>query len=287
MAEVIIGDSTWIDPTTLDGTFARGLVPRDLTAFPMGAFAPVANIPLVDLTTLPDRIRESEEKKTRLSDMMMRGNNGGMIPSLDQNDPKYFNTRTPRWGYCWAHGPVGAVIALRARFGQPYVPLSAFGLAYTIKNGRDEGAWAALALDKLIRDGVGPEAGVGAWPRFEQKMRHPGDLFWEEAKKYIVTDGWMEISSPVYDRDMSYHQILSCLINRVPVCKDHNWWGHSVLGLDVWDAYPNKDPKDLSRYGTVDRNSWGNQYGTNGFYKLKDQKARADNAVAPSAVMAG
>jgi hypothetical protein len=283
MADLIIGDDTWIAPSNMDGTFARGLVQRDLKAFPMGAFAPVANIPLVDMKDLPDRIREQEEKQTSLRHMILRGNYGQPIPSLDQNDPKYFNSRNPRWGYCWAHGPVGATEALRARFGEPFVRLSAFGLAYTIKNGEDLGGWAALAMDKLIRDGVGPEE---LWPRFEQKMRHPGDLFWVKAQEYKVTDGWVELESPVYDRDLSWHQILSLLINRVPVCKDHNWWGHSVYGCAVWDAYPNKDPKDPSRYGTWDRNSWGDQYGDRGFYKLKDTKARPDNAVAPSAVMA-
>ncbi len=283
MADIIMGDDTWIDPSTLDGTMPRGLVPRDLKSFPMGAFAPVANIPLVPLEELPDRIREQEEKQTSLRHMLLTGNFGQPIPSLNQNDPRYFNSRFPRWGYCWMYGAVGCVEALRARFKMPYVRLSAFGNAYTLKQGADEGGWGALAMDMLIRRGVGPES---LWPNFEQKMRQPNDPYWTEAEKFKVTDGWMELESPVYDRDLSWHQVLSLLINRVPVSKDHNWWGHSVYGVGVWDAYPNKDPKDPSRYGTWDRNSWDDTYGDRGFYRLKDTRARPDNAVAPIAVMA-
>lgn len=279
MQELIIGDDTYVPPSMMDGTFARGLVPRDMQAFPVGAFAPPASIPLVNLDDLPDMIREQEEKKSRLSDIVLRAG----IPPLNQNDPKYFNSRNPRWGYCWGHGPVDAVIALRARMNQPYVPLSAFGLSYTIKNGKDEGAWGALALDKLIRDGVGPES---LWPRFEQRMRSPDDEFWKQAQLYKVTDGWMELEAPVYDRDLSKHQVLSCLIMRVPVPADFNWWGHHVNLYDVVDSFPNKSPRDLSRYGVRFRNSWGNSYGDRGFAVLTGSKSVPDNAVAPNAVTA-
>jgi hypothetical protein len=278
MAEIIIGDDTYNDLADIDGGM-KGLVPRDMQAFPMGAFAPVANIPLIPYKYMPDLIREQEANKSRLSDILLRQN----IPSMDQNDPRYRNPRDPRWGYCWMYGSVGALIAVRARMGLDYVDLSAFGPAYTMKNGRDEGGWGALSLDKLIKDGTGPES---LWPEFEQKMRRPDDPFWVEAKKYRFTDGWMEIEDPVYNRDLSRHQQLSCLLNRVPVVSDYNWQEHCTYSCDVVDAFPNMDPNDPMRYGTRNRNSWGNRYGTLGFYILTGRKSYADNAVAPAVATA-
>lgn len=278
MDEPIIGDDGFIEPALVDGGM-KGLVPRDRQSFPMGAFAPVSKIPLIPYKDFPDLIREQEAKKSRTSDVVLRAK----IPSLDQNDPRYFNSRHPRWGYCWYHGPVDALHATRELMGEPYVPLSAFGGAYTQMNGEDRGAWGALALDLLITKGAGPES---LWPRFEQKMRAPTDPFWVEAKKYRFTDGWMEITDPVYERDLSRHQHLSCLIQRICVVCDYNWQGHCTNSYDVVDAFPNMDPNDPMRYGTRNRNSWGDQYGKLGFYILTGRKSYADNAVAPAVAIA-
>lgn len=191
-----------------------------------------------------------EANKSRLSDIRMRGNKGGMIPSLDQNDPRYMQTRNPRWGYCWAHGPVAAAVVLRAVMNLPYEPLSAFGVAYTIKKGVDEGAWGALALDFIKDRGIPPER---LWPRFEQRMRPDSDPIWNEAKNYRLTDGWMELQSPVYDRDMSFDQVMTCLLNRIPVCADFMWWGHHVVLLDPVEVSP-------GRFGVRLWNSWGDTW---------------------------
>src|SRR6185436_5678344 len=98
----------------------------DMQAHPVGAFAPPANIKLIPRTEWPDRIAQMEATKSRLSDIWMRGDNGNPIPALDQNDPKYMQTRHPRWGYCWFYGSTGATMILRAKAMQPYVRLSAF-----------------------------------------------------------------------------------------------------------------------------------------------------------------
>lgn len=275
--ELIIGDDTCIDPAVFDGTFGRGLVPRDMASFPVGSFAPPAEIKLIPRSEWHERIRAMEADKSRLSDIRMRGHNGGMIPSLDQNDPRYRTRPDVRWGYCWSHGPVAAAIILRALQNQPYVPLSAFGVAYTIKQGKDEGAWGALALDFLNERGIPPES---MWPRFEQRHRPANDPVWAEAAKYKVTAGWMELSPPVWDRDMTIDQVMTCLLNRVPVCADFNWWGHHVCLLDPVEVSPGK-------FGVRLWNSWGDGWGKNGMSVLTDSKMIPDNAVAPSMVIAG
>lgn len=265
MNEQVIGDNTYIPKEWMDGTFARGYVPRDMASYPVGSFAPPANITLCDLKELPDRIREQEEKKSRLSDIWKRTG----IWNLDQGNV----------GYCWAHGPVHAVMVLRMLMNQPLVPLSAYSVAATIKKGRDEGAWGALALDFIIKNGICEQKD---WPQGDRKLRPLTDPMWQTAAKYKATDGWFELESPVYDRDMSKHQVLTCLIDRVPVPADSMWWGHHTCWFDVVDSYPNKSATDLSRYGIRGIHSWYQQM----FFVLKDSKSVPDNAVAMAGVLA-
>jgi hypothetical protein len=264
MNELIIGDDPFLPAETFSGS--RGLVYRDMDHFPVGSFAPPTDIQRIPRNEWSARIREMERTKSRLSDLRMIGNRGQMIPSLDQGS----------WGYCWAHGPVAAMLILRAKMGLPYVPLSAFGTAYTLKNGRNEGAWAAMAVDFLETRGC-PKA--SDWPRDDRRMRPVNDPIWNTAKNYRITDGWMELEAAVYDRDMTFDQVMTCLLNRIPVCCDFYWWGHSVVALDPVEVAPN-------RFGIRIWNSWSDSWGDKGMSVLTDSKCIPDNAVAPSLVTA-
>lgn len=272
MSELIIGDDTYIPPSMMDGTFGRGLVPRDMASFPVGSFAPPASIKLIPRPEWSGRIKEMEADKSRLSDVLRRSG----LPSLNQNDPRYMQTRAPRWGYCWAYGTVGAVMAVREAMNLPRVQLSAFGVAYTIKGGRDEGAWGALSLDFAIKRGIPTEAD---WPNFEQRMRSESDPCWQTAQDYRVTGGWMELEPAAYDRDLTFDQMMTCLLNRIPVVVDLMWWGHCVYACDPVETSPGK-------FGIRIRNSWDDSWGDKGFAVLSGSKAIPDNAVAPAVVLA-
>jgi hypothetical protein len=267
MPELILGDDSYLPANWFDGSHGRGLVPRDFAAHPVGSFAPPAEIPLIPRAEWGERIRAMEQSKSRLSDLRLTANGGQKIPSLDQGS----------WGYCWAHGPVAAATVLRAMQNQPYVPLSSFGVAYTIKQGRNEGAWGALALDFLRDRGIPREAD---WPRFDRRLRPATDPIWQTAKNYRVTGGWMELTPPVWDRDMTIDQVMTCLLNRVPVCADFHWWGHHVVLLDPVEVSP-------GRFGVRLWNSWGDAWENDGMAVLTDAKMIPDNAVAPAIVVAG
>lgn len=266
--ELVIGDDTPIEAPSVSGGM-RGLVPRP-ESFTSSALAPV-DIPLIPMRDWPDLIREQEAKKTRLSDIIRVGNAGKPIPSKQQNEGN-----TGRWGYCWSYGTVGAVEALRAVMGQPYVPLSAFGVAYTIKGGRDEGAWGAMSLDFLMDRGVPSEA---AWPNF---ARRPAvEDVWADAARHKVTSAWADLSRPNWDRDLTVQQKGSLLLARVPVVNDYPWWGHCVYSCDLVDADPSRAAEDPLRYASRDRNSWGDSYGDIGFVVIKGTRWIPGNAVAP------
>lgn len=269
---LVIGDDT---PTAeyaaqSDGR-ARGLVPRNYDEFPQGCYAAapawdIASLPLVPWDEIPDRIAHMEETKTRLIDLVEK------LDPLDQNGQ----------GYCWFYSGTAAIQCLRMRNNQKNVRLSAHSGAWVIKGGRDQGGWGAQGLDFQRDRGVMP---VSLWP--EKSMN--GNAYntaanWEVAKEYRATEGFVDLNSAQYDRELTVHQIISCYLNRIPVISDFNWWGHSVCGLWMYDIYPHKAKNDPNRYAANEiLNSWARTWGQNGRGILKDSKAFPNGASAPRA----
>jgi hypothetical protein len=265
----VIGDDT--PSRTYDATaLGKGLVMRNYDEHPVGCYgsAPpfsVDEMPLVPWDEIPDRIAHLEETKTRLSDIYQH-------PSLDQNGQ----------GYCWFYSGTSCIQILRERNNQPYQRLSAHSGAWVIKNGRDQGGWGAQGLDFQRQRGVMP---ITVWPEKSMDGRRFNTAEnWKVAEEYRVTEGFVDLDPPQYDRELSVHQVLSCLINRVPVIADYMWWMHSVGVLDALDLYKNKSKRDPRRYGTNILNSWTDRWGNRGRGILKDSKAFPDGASAPRAV---
>ena len=67
--------------------------------------------------------------------------------------------------------------------------------------------------------------------------------------------------------------MMTLLLCRIPVCVAYNWWGHAVTMTD---------PVLLGdgRFGARGRNSWGSQYGANGFFVVEEYYATPDEAYA-------
>ncbi len=265
--EHIINDSNFRDHIP-GGSHAAGqsfgAIPRDYKVNPPGCYGtPTAvTIPLVPRSEWSARIKAMEATKSRLSDIIL----GQNIPSLDQNGK----------GYCWAHSSTGSIIARRAALGMPYVPLSAYAPACIIKSFQDEGGWGALSMDFAMSRGIPSEA---LWPAQSMSRSNDNPATWENAALHKVTDGWIDMASAVYDRNLTFDQVMTLLFARIPVVGDFNWWGHSIYLCD---------PVEVSSgsFGIRFRNSWGDSYGSKGFSVLEGNKAIPDGAVAPSVVMA-
>ena len=245
--------------------FGRGLVERDLTKYPPGhyMFAPPAEIKLIPRSEWSARIKEMEETKSRLSDIRMTGDNGKMIPALDQG----------QYGYCWAHSTVGCIHMLRAMDGQPYVPLSAFAVAATIKNGANEGGWGAQSLDFVISKGVPDQK---YWPQGSANLSHGTAECWANAALHKVTEDWQDLTNAQYDRNLTFDQVMTLLLSRIPVVGDFNFWGHSVCLLDPVEVEPGS-------FGVRLLNSWSNSWSDRGMGVLRGNQAIPDGAVAPRA----
>lgn len=298
--EVIITDTNFtqhIQPFTDEsGERKKGLVPRDWKKYPQGSLKgevgmhAIADLPSFDPSEFTKLIALQLEEGRRLSDFRaVRGPNGGMIPARDQNGR----------GYCWRHSGTSAHLLLRAVQDMEYADLSAYAGACRIKNYRDEGGWGAQGLQDIVDYGDPTSA---FWPQQSTSRSNDNPATWANAKLHRVTEGFVDLASPEYDRNMTVNQMITCLLVGVPVVVDFNWWSHSVCAMDVvsgqnqWKKTRGDSGKlmKLSEFdsfwgvntvmgGLAIRilNSWGDSWSEQGSGLLTGTKAVADGATAP------
>ena len=238
---------------------ARGYDPSTVDRSIYGMMAPPAEIPLIPRSEWSERIKEKEATKSRISDILR----GANIPSTDQNG----------FGYCWSFSTTGCIQALRAFNNQPFIPLNGCSIAATIKQGRDEGGWCGLSCRFAMEHGIAPMGtGPGQWPALSRKYQTLEPACREEMAKFKVSESWIDLTRADYDQEMTFDQVISCLLCNIPVALDYNWWGHSVMGCDAVEVSKNS-------FGIRPRNSWTDNYGDKGFFVLQGSKAIPDNAV--------
>lgn len=257
MRELIIDDGNWssVLQVSIDGEIkGTGQKPRDFSVDPPEMFNPPSEMELIPRSEWSARIKEMEETKSRLSDLREG------IPSLDQGPI----------GYCWAHSPVHCVMLLNRIANQPYVPLSAYSVASIIKGGRDEGAWCGLSAKFLREHGVATQE---EWPQGSRDNRRDTSALRQSMAKRKVTEEWVDLTRQVWDTDLTFDQLATCLLNRIPCAIDMNWWGHSIAALDLVEVERNS-------FGVRIWNSWGDAWENKGMAILRGNKAIPDGAVA-------
>lgn len=265
--ELVINDENYvkfIEPVVNGETVRRGLIPRNMKAHPVGdglGAVDAVTMPLTPRSEWSERIKEMEATKSRLSDLRRRGNNGQIIPALDQNGQ----------GFCWAYSTGACLMLLRAAMNVPYVRVSPHAVACVIKSFRDEGGWGALSMDFAVQKGYPSEK---FWPQKSMSRSYDKPETWANAGQHKVTEGYWDMSAQVYDRNLTFDQVMTCLLNRIPVVLDYNWWGHSVCGIDPVEVEPGS-------FGVRILNSWSDGWGDKGEAVLQGNKAIPDGAVAP------
>ena len=242
------------------------------TIAPRGGYRSVRrfDVPLIPRSEWPERIAQMEREQSRLSDLMNRGDNGQQIKHLDQNGQ----------GYCWAYSTATAITACRARDGQPYHRLSAHAVACRIKNFRDQGGWNPQSAEFAMEHGYPT---VATWPEKSMSRSHNNERTWDEAKNFRITEGFMDLAPSAWDRNLTFDQLMTCLLKRIPCPTDFMWWRHSVCALDPIEVDSSRPLSDPNRWGVGIGNSWRG-WGTNSYGVLKGRKAIPDGACAVSAV---
>lgn len=265
-----------------DQGFAKGLVPRDYSQHPVGAAASSVAfseaIELIPREKWPAMCAEQREKKSSLYHIRETGGpSGGRIPSLDQNGQ----------GFCWIYSVTGCVQLLRAAAGMEYVELSPHSGACKIFGFQDRGAWGALALDFIAENGI---AAAKDWPQKSMHKRHDNARTWKNAKKYRVTEGWIDLDiDHASEAHLNFDQVATLLLSRVPVVCDFNWWGHSVFAFELIDAYPELGQEQLDhpeRWCIRIGNSWRDSWGDRGTAVLQGKRAIPNGGCAPRVVVA-
>jgi hypothetical protein len=230
-----------------------GTVERDYSEFPQEMFEPQSQIPIIPRNEWDARLEEMERTQSSLKHIRDKAANGNPMPYLDQF----------KMGYCWTHSGVHAVMIARAVMNLPYVPLSAYSVAATIKKGANRGGWCGECADFLRKRGVSPQK---TWPQGDANYRkYDRPEVWTEAAKFKTTEDWFDITRNIWDQRMTFDQAFSLLLQRIPLALDFNWWGHSVCGL-----FPVK--VEANSYGIGILNSHLN-FGENGVGILRGDRA--------------
>lgn len=232
----------------------RGHDPSQVQRF---MFAPPREIQLIPESEWIPRIRERKKYKMGLRDLFLAGKIGQV---KDQNGQ----------GYCWAYSTTRTCEYIRAAvMNQKHVPLSAHSVACKVKGFRDEGGWCGLSAQFIRANGIVPES---LWPAKSMSRSHDTTANWQEGAKYRIIEDFVDLASPVYSQNLTFAQVVSCLLQNIPVVCDWNWWAHSVCGVDV-------DEKDGEVCIDID-NSWTPSWGNNGTGLIQGNRKFPDGAVA-------
>lgn len=296
----VIDDDNWqqhVHAPQVDGeNKAKGLVPRDYEANPVGSYAAVPS--LSELKLIPrdqwiDLIKKQEADQSSLQHIRRKnGPNGSHIPALDQNGD----------GYCWSYSGHGCVMLNRAKMMLPYKRLSGHCVAAIIKKGRDEGGWGAASADFIAQYGT---ADVDHWKEKSRDIRQDTPEMRQHMLSYKVDGAWRDLQAAAYDANFSEDQACTLLLSNIPIQGDFNWWSHSVclmrlvLNMRPTEAKSAKakrmlktDLKSLdfnneAEYkvfadiiGKLGLNSWTDNYGDLGEFVLTGSKAKLDGGVA-------
>ena len=165
--------------------------------------------------------------------------------------------------YCWAHGSVRAVEITRIFEGQSPLILSAESVAVPITGGENRGGTPDEALARLIAYGACHQT---FWPLNDRDEQAAADGWRDNALLHRILQ-WLDVDS--------FQMQMTLAFLRIPVAIGLRWWGHLVCQLDPIHL-------DDGRFALGCDNSWGADWGDNGYFILEESKATADlGAFAP------
>lgn len=235
--------------------------------------APPREIRLIPRSEWSDRIKERKAQKATGRDVRNRMNDGGKHKSLDQNGQ----------GYCWTYSVTQTVMFMRGVAHQPYRRLSAHAVACVVKGFRDQGGWCGLSAAFIrgqLKSGYAGVPSVDEWPEKSMSRAHDKPETWAAAKAHVITEDWVDLTVPVYDQNLTFDMVASCLLQGVFCAVDFNWWAHSVCAIDIVEV-------ESGSYGLEIINSWTDNWGDEGIGILRGSRAVPDGAVATRAVTGG
>jgi len=210
-------------------------------------------IPRIPRSEWDDRIRELEDKRARLSDLLF--SEGWTVHNQQDTN------------YCWVFAATAAVEFVRLLQAADNKRLSPASVGSKITNFRNVGGWSTRAIEFISVNGIVP---ADLWPPTAISRKYDKVEYWEEAKKYQIIE-WADLEPKTLD------ELFSALLIGFPVAVGYDWWGHAVVALDA--------VKIDGKYGVRIANSWGDHWGSRGLGILLGQRAIPDDACAPMIIV--
>lgn len=225
----------WEDRGKLCGCIAEPQFPRAMDGPPLSEV-----IPLIPRKEWPDRIRA--RSASQLSHLIEVAG----LPCYDQGGTNY----------CWAHAATLALNAAEIVSGLPMVELAPESVAVPITGGRNRGGTLTEALDYLRAFGAAERRFI---PRNELRQSRFADG-WKANRALHRIDEYHPIVGPkIWD------QMITGVLDGFALMKGLRWWEHAVADTDV---VLDDDDTVLVKF----RNSYGAEYGENGFAYLDESR---------------
>jgi len=133
-----------------------------------------------------------------------------------------------------------------------------------------QGGWCVLSAQFIRETGIPAQS---FWPQGSAKLSYDTPEMRANAALHKVTEDWVDLTKDVYDQNLTFDQVASCLLTNIPVALDYNWWSHSICGIRLVRIAANE-------YGIKILNSWGDNWEDKGMAILQGRRSIPDGAVA-------
>jgi hypothetical protein len=247
----VILESTHVgDPGVVGGQ--RGYRPRDWDLHPYGS------IPYTK--PFPDHLRiPRSEWDTRYS--AMNTNATSLAAKVKATGWTVFNQG--QTNYCWANAICAAMEIVRINMNEPHVRLSSASVAAIIKDFNNWGGWGHEANAFCVERGCATHA---TWPNAVIRPSQAAIQQAETEREHFRVVEFYEI--PPGDQDA----FMSALFLNMVAAPGYDWWRHQVTACSPW-----KSPDGI--WGSHGPNSWGRNWGEDGWYYLEGSKSIPDDCV--------
>ncbi len=230
----------------------HGYIDRDFSTNPLGSVLPICEAPVHSRDRWKDLMALQEERKSSPFDFHQMNK----VPILNQASLKYC------WAFCITAGCMNRLAF--SGINDPLPTLSATSLAAPIKNFRNVGGYV-LEAAVAAKNGI---AESSVWPENRMRRSLSSDGSVRRSREMNTLSSFSELPSRDVDALVS---VLIDEVNARPVAIALPWWRHAVLAL--------RARFEGNRIAIDFANSYGPNWGDNGFGTLYEGKAEAHEQI--------